>query len=532
MIRFLILDSISSRISQQSTKKNEIQLGLPSNFKGIFSELSRPNTIAIVGVALGDEGKGRIVDNKIEELLRDKKIKQVSVIRFQGGNNAGHTVEKDGVKLALHLVPSFVFHEKAQGIMDRGMVVHVEDLQTEVGYVEDAVGSLKNRLLLSDDAILCTDLERAEEFLNGLSQEGSKGGTGRGIGPSYAHHYDKTGLRISDLLQNDWENNLTKRYEQYEKIFAAFSLHLSDIDVPDFSKTVKEKKAIKRQLGSKREFLTRLHSSRAWLSKRNIVTNTYKFHLQIAVDQSMAIVFEGAQAAGLDVWTGTRPDVTSSNTTAYGIREGTGFWRLQDVSERIGIIKLPYTSSVGARRMPTHIDIPNDPSFWQVPKGRVQNQKEDRSWISQDDELNKNQQWGQWVREEAYEYGTTTGRPRDINFLDLPFIAYNARMSGVEMLMGTHLDICREKDEIKICTHYTDKKGKIVPYQPGLQYLTDVVPNYISVPGWDGMACRKAKMPGDLPIHALKFLSFMQLRLGYPFIATTTGPTRNNFLSF
>ena len=492
-------------------EKNKLQVGLPKNFKGIFSHLARPNTVAIVGVALGDEGKGRIVDNKIEELLKNKKIDHVAVIRFQGGNNAGHTVEKEGTKLALHLIPSFVFHENARGIMDRGMVVHVEDLQTEVGYVEDAVGSIKNRLVLSDDAILCTDLERAEEFLNGYLSEGSKGGTGRGIGPSYAHHYDKTVLRIADLLDSEWEKRLTKRFEQYEKMFAAFGLKLSETDVPDFAGTVKSKKATKRNLGSKKEFLSLLHDSREWLVRRNIVANTYPLHLRLSANTSTAIVFEGAQAAGLDSWIGTRPDVTSSNTTVYGVREGTGFWRLQDIEERIGIIKLPYTSSVGARRMPTHIDLPKTPG----------------EQLKTDD-----QRWGAFVREEAHEYGTTTGRPRDINFLDLPFIAYNARMSGIETLMSTHLDICREEDAIKICTHYTNNNGDPVTYQPGTNYLKDVVPHYITVPGWDGKACQNATSTEDLPIHALKFLSLIQARLQYPIIATTTGPSRNHFLSF
>lgn len=510
---------------------NQLSVGLPKDFKGIFSHLSRPNTVAIVGAALGDEGKGRIVDNKIEELLRDKKIRSVSVIRFQGGNNAGHTVEKEGVKLALHLIPSFVFHQKAQGIMDRGMVVHVEDLQTETDYIEDAVGSLSGRLLLSDDAILCTDLERAEEFLNGLIQEGSKGGTGRGIGPSYAHHYDKTVLRISDLINENWEMILSKKYEIYEKLLSSFDVKLADVNVPDFASTVKTKKATARIVGSKKVFLTRIRESRKWLITRGFVTNTYLEHLRISSEKSAAIVFEGAQAAGLDSWTGTRPDVTSSNTTVYGVREGTGFWRIQDIEERIGILKLPYTSSVGARRMPTHIDLPkNYSSSERSESTRLPARQGSNNGTMK--QFNNDQKWASFVREEAYEYGTTTGRPRDINFLDLPFISYNTRISGIETIMSTHLDICREEDEIKICTHYTDDKSNIVPYQPGLIYLKNVTPNYITVPGWDGAACRKAKKPEDLPIHALKFLSFLQLRLGHPFIATTTGPARKDFISF
>jgi len=492
--------------------KNNILVGLPKNFTGIFSHLSRPNTTAIVGAALGDEGKGRIVDNKIEELIKKKTISSVTVVRFQGGNNAGHTVEKEGIKLALHLLPSFVFHEEAKGIMDRGMVVNPEDLRTEVAYVEDVVGSLQHRLFLSDDAILCTDLERAEEFLNGYLQEGSKGGTGRGIGPSYAHHYDKTGLRIADLFKADWESRLLKRYEQYEKLFQAFDLKLSQIDIPDFSATVKEKKAMKRIVGSKRIFLEKVRDSRAWLLKRKLISNTYPLHEKLSQDTRAAIVFEGAQAAGLDSWIGTRPDVTSSNTTIYGVRDGTGYWRLQDIEERIGILKLPYTSSVGAREMPTHIALPKNPQD-KSPK-------------------TKDQQWASFVRETAHEYGTTTGRPRDINIVDLPFLSYNTKMSGIETLMATHLDICRAEDSIKICTHYTDKQGHVVPYQPGLRYLKNVIPQYTKVPGWDGAACQKAKNAENLPIHALKFLAFIQARLKNPITAITTGPARANFIRF
>jgi len=519
-------------------EQNTTTLGLPQKYNGIFSHLSRQNTVSIVGIALGDEGKGRIVDNTIETLLEKKGVKHVYVIRFQGGNNAGHTVEKNGTKLALHLIPSFVFYEKAFGLMDRGMVVHVEDLRTEVSYVEDVVGSLTKRLFLSDDAILCTDLERAEEFLNTYIEEGSKGGTGRGIGPSYAHHYDKTGLRISDLLESDWQKKLEKRFLTYQKIFSTFDLTLSDIEVPDFQTTVQNKKASKRKVGSKQLFLKRLSDARNWLIKRNFVVNSFPLHIQVSSDPSIGIIFEGAQAAGLDVWTGTRPDVTSSNTTTYGIREGTGFWHVHDIDKRIGIIKLPYTSSVGARKMPTHINLSSTSPSPKINNAGSQNSPlllgEGQGEVITNDQgqLTKDQTWALWIREAAHEYGTTTGRPRDITFLDLPFLRYNIRMSGVEMLIGTHLDTARDEDTIKVCTHYVNKNGQNIPYQPGLHYLTDVVPKYIELPSWDGARCQKAKTKRELPKKALQFLSFIQLQTQTPIIAATTGPDRKHIVYF
>ena len=135
-----------------------------------------------------------------------------------------------------------------------------------------------------------------------------------------------------------------------------------------------------------------------------------------------------------------------------------------------------------------------------------------------------------YIREEAHEYGTTSGRPRDILHLDLEMIRYNCRMAGVEALAGTHLDIAREGENIKVCTHYTDLSGNRVPYQPGLRYLKDVIPNYIELPGWDGKKAAKAKSTKVLPENAKKFLAFVQGTTGYPIVAVTTGPARKNFV--
>lgn len=498
---------------QEIYEKNKYQIGWAEKQLRMYENFARKYTAAIVGAALGDEGKGRLVDNLIQTFLQQKQIKKLYLIRFQGGNNAGHTVEQNGIKLALHVVPSGVFHKKAVNIMDRGMIIHPEDLQTEVIYAEKKTGTLQHRLFLSDDAILCTDLERAEEQVNAIKEGKSKGGTGRGIGPSYAHHYDKTGLRIVDLMEDSWKEVLSKRYDRYEKDFETYDLKLANITVPDFYTTKKTGIATVRTVGDKQLFLKRLLAARSWLIKRKIVINTFRLHDEIAKDPHSAILFEGAQAAGLDAWIGTRPDVTASNTSVYGIREGTGYWRIIDIQNRYGVIKIPYTSSVGARRMPTHIGLPKN--LTDLPTNATAEEK-----------------WGAYIREAANEYGTTTGRPRDINHLDLALITYNAKMSGSETLVVTHADICKASDVLKVCTHYTDKNGKFVPYQPGLRYLEGVIPNYIELPGWDGAVCQKAKTWKELPENCLKFLAFIQKRTSFPIVAATTGPDRNNFVAF
>lgn len=493
--------------------RNQIELGWPHGAQKVFEQLARKNTVAILGAALGDEGKGRIVDNKIEHLLEIPGVKAVNVIRFNGGNNAGHTIEKNGIKLALHVVPSGVMYEQATGIMDRGEVIHPEDLQTEVGYIEGKVGDLRGRLLLSQDAKLCTDIERAREKLNGVMRGEAKGGTGRGISPTYGDFFTRQGFNTQQFMEDDWKEILANHYNTYEKIFGTFGLELKDMEVPDLKAVKQTGKEVKRKVGTKEEFLDRLESARAWLVDRGMVKNTFLIHREIFSDMKHGVLFEGAQAAGLDAWLGTRPDVTSSNTRASGIEEGTAYWRPQDVEDRIGVFKITYTSSVGARAMPTetHLsklsnELPENPTPDQIR--------------------------AVYIRDFAHEKGTTTGRWRDINNLDLALISYNARMSGIEVLAGTHLDVAREGENIRVCTHYMDKQGNYVPYQPGLIYQKDVIPNYVSLPGWDGETCRKAKNLSELPENAIKFLAFIQTRTGYPIVAVTTGPSRENFIAF
>lgn len=484
-------------------------IGWPSGEERIFAHLARPHTVAVLGAALGDEGKGRIVDNKIDALLATPGVDTVYVVRYQGGNNTGHTVESnDGVKLAFHLVPSGVMHPEAIGVIDRGVVIHAEDLRTETQYVEDRVGDLRGRIILSPDALLATDLERAEEVLNRIRNSHSSGGTGRGISPAYAHHYDKLGLKVSDFLGKNWRATLGNQYEQYERQFAAFDKDLSGTQVPDFYASKINGENRSRSVGDKAEFLDRLESARDWLLGRNMTRNTFNFHRDLLVDIHAGVIFEGAQALGLHPWLGTMPDTTSSDTSTNGILSGTGVWRTTDIADRIGVFKAPYTSSVGSRRMPTHVDLKNLP-----------------------ENTTLDQQWGMWVREEGHEYGTTTGRPRDILHLDLAMLTYNANMAGIEGLAATHLDIASQ-EPIKVCTYYRNKQGNTVPYQPGLHHLEDVVPQYIELPGWDGKACREAKSLEELPENAANYLAFIQARTGFPIVATTTGPMRRNLIVF
>ncbi|RJQ26499.1 adenylosuccinate synthetase [Candidatus Parcubacteria bacterium] len=494
-------------------KKGETQVGWP---KGVerYKENYVDNTCAFVGIALGDEGKGRLVDNKIEEMLQNPGIEKVYVIRWNGGNNAGHTIEKDGIKIALHSLPSFPLHKKAIGIIDRGTAVNPQDFVDELLYVEQKTESLKKRIYISGDAILLTDLEKAEEELNNGIAQKSKGGTGRGIAPAYAHKLDRKGLMISDLMAENWKEKLEKYYDDRKTMFKAYRKDLDKCLVADFGGTKRTGHQQKREIGSKEQFIKRLAEARAFLQERKIATNTRLVHNSIYRNPKIGVIFEGAQAIGLHPELGTYPDVTSSNPTLEGIRGGTGVWLPNEIKDKVGVFKLTYMSSVGSRKeaMPTYISLP---------------EKE----ITKTAGLNTEQLRALFVRNVANEKGTSTGRYRDIYHLDLEMMRYNLRMSGgVEVLTATHVDIAQEKETIKVCTHYTDENGAYMPYQPGLNYIKNAKPHYVKLPGWDGKACTKAKCFEDLPQNAIKFLAFVQEMTGYPITIATNGPLRKNII--
>jgi len=271
---------------------NQVEVGWPEGAQRIFEDLARPNTVGVLGVELGDEGKGRVVDNKLEFLLSIPGVTIAYVDRDNGGNNAGHTAENDDVKLALHQVPSGVLHPEVIGIMDTGMSINPDDLMTEVNYVESKVGDTRKKLILSESAVLNTDLERAEELLNKRKQGKASGGTGRGIGPSYAHHYDRLGFHIFDLVAENWRETLGEQYDRYQREFNLYGLDISQLEVPDLEQFKKTGEASTRNIGTKAEFLDRLESARVWMIDRDMVQNTFLIHQEIAGDLSKGIVFE------------------------------------------------------------------------------------------------------------------------------------------------------------------------------------------------------------------------------------------------
>jgi adenylosuccinate synthase len=496
--------------------RNQLEIGSPQLASELLEQYLReqPRTI-IFGGQLGDEGKGRFVDNEISGMLQLSRVKRVMVLRYQGGSNAGHTVEHGDKKLALHQVPSGVFYAETIGIMDTGMVVNVGDLHTEIEYIEDAVGDTREKVFLSDQAIHNTDLERALEWHYKNMISAAEGGTDRGIGPSYAGHYDRTGLQINKFIADDWRKTFGERYDRIADSLNGLGIRLADIEVPDFKATFETQSKQIRKVGTKEEFLDRLESERDWLIQRNMVTDTIAIHEKIFVDAAKGVLFEGSQAVGLDAWIGTYPDTTSSNTTASGVLQGTQFWKKDALGKRMAVIK-HNPSSVGVRRMPGHIDLPKK---WDEPLPA---------------DATPYQEYAYWAQRKAHEVGTTTGRMRDMNMLDLPFLAHTLHLGDANCIGVTHLDVAREDMSVPVIVSYKSKStGEAVRFKPNMDYLKDEVEaEFIELPGWDGEACARATSFDELPENAKRYLAFIQARTGCPIVAVTTGTKRDNMIEF
>lgn len=530
---FRFPESAAALAYDEVYNKGIVQVGWPDGARRLYTETMKQDVAGFFGVQLGDEGKGRFIDNKIQAMLHIPGIKTVYAIRFQGGANAGHTViPEEGRKHAFHHVPSGILYPEVVNVMDQGMVIHMEDLRTEIEDVEADVGDIRGRLFLSQDAALCTDLERAEEGMNRMIATKSKGGTGTGMAPTYGRDLMRTGKHVEDLFKDDWREKFGEYYDQFAAkarevgTFIGEDLDIKDFSVADLRQTRKnnegkpptERKRGSHKVGTKEEFLDRLADQRAWFIARDesnperpMITNTTIIHQEMYDDTHRGVLFEGSQATGIKRMLGRKPDVSSSDTTAFGVMEGTGIWRTDQIANAIGVFKGPYMSSVGSddTEMMTQVFKKSEPET----------------------EVTWEQLHAKWIQEEAQEYGTTTGRPREICWIDLPMLNYNAQMTGIQVLAATHLDVAKENVPIKICDYYTDASGNIVRYQPGLKYQKGLKPHYMTVDGWNAEDVKNAKSFDQLPDNAKKFMAFMQGATGYPIIAATTGPERDNMIT-
>ncbi len=412
----------------------------------------------LLGLQWGDEGKGKIVD----VLTGDYDI----IARFQGGPNAGHTLEFDGIKHVLHTIPSGIFHKNATNVVGNGVVIDPVIFQKELQQLDRFDIDVKKCLLISRKAhlILPTHrlLDAASEAAKGKAKIGS---TLKGIGPAYMDKTGRNGLRIGDLELPDWKERYRALADKHQAMIAFY-----DVDI---QYDLKELEA---------EFFK---SVETLMDLTFIDSEEYLYQ---ALKSGKKILAEGAQGSLLDIDFGTYPFVTSSNTTAAGACTGLGI-SPGSIEEVFGIFKA-YTTRVGSGPFPTELFDEDGQTM-----GRVGN-----------------------------EFGATTGRPRRCGWLDLVALKYAVRINGVTRLMMMKADVLSGFDTIKVCTayHYQGKQISHLPYSIEAPYLTPV---YRELPGWKEDLTGMTDA-ADLPAELQGYIDFLEAELEVPISIVSVGPDR------
>ena len=412
----------------------------------------------LLGLQWGDEGKGKIVD----VLTGDYDI----IARFQGGPNAGHTLEFDGIKHVLHTIPSGIFHENATNVVGNGVVIDPVIFRKELEQLDQFDIDIKKSLLISRKAhlILPTHrlLDAASEAAKGKAKIGS---TLKGIGPAYMDKTGRNGLRVGDLELPDWKDRYRALADKHQAMIAFY-----DVDI---QYDLQELEA---------EFFKSVES----LTELTFIDS--EEYLYQALKSGKKILAEGAQGSLLDIDFGTYPFVTSSNTTAAGACTGLGI-SPGSIQEVFGIFKA-YTTRVGSGPFPTELFDEDGETM-----GRVGN-----------------------------EFGATTGRPRRCGWLDLVALKYAVRINGVTRLMMMKADVLSGFETIKVCTayHYQGEKISHLPYSVEAPYLTPV---YHEMPGWKEDLTGMTEAT-QLPKELQAYISFLEDELEVPISIVSVGPDR------
>jgi len=418
-------------------------------------------SVVIVGAQWGDEGKGKIVD-----LLTQYAD---AVVRFQGGNNAGHTIVLKGEKFVFHLIPSGILYKNKKCIIGNGVVVDPTVLIEEIdelkkrGYFKD-----DSQLLVSEEAHLILPYHRRIDVAR--EKVFKIGTTGRGIGPAYEDKVARCGIRMVDLLdekvfRKKLEDNLIQKNLYLVEVLKERSFGFSEI----FNEYVQHKMRLEKY-----------------------VKDTSRF-LHEEIRKGKQILFEGAQGALLDVDHGTYPYVTASNTVAGNASAGSGIGPTQ-IDSVIGVAKA-YTTRVGEGPFPTELK----------------------------DEL------GERIRERGGEYGATTGRPRRCGWFDAVVVNHSIRINGIQEIAMTKLDVLDDFDKIKICTGYRSY-GKIFHHVPSnLELLKSSEPIYEEWNGWKTQI-KGGRRFSDLPPNAQRYIRRIEELIHAKIAMVSVGEERNEII--
>ena len=412
----------------------------------------------ILGLQWGDEGKGKIVD----VLTENYNI----IARFQGGPNAGHTLEFDGIKHVLHTIPSGIFHDNKLNIIGNGVVIDPVILKTEIDKLHELDVDLSEKLMISRKAHLILPTHRLIDKASELSKGKKKiGSTLKGIGPTYMDKTGRNGLRVGDLELDGWEeklNNLIKKHLNLVDNFNVdFDFNIQKL-TDEFTESIKFLKKIK--------FIDSEH------------------FLNRSIDEGKKVLGEGAQGSLLDIDFGTYPYVTSSNTTSAGACTGLGI-APNKINKVYGIFKA-YTTRVGSGPFPTELF----------------------------------DSTGERMAKIGNEFGATTGRPRRCGWLDLISLKHSITVNGVTDLIMMKGDVLSGIDKIKVCTKY-NYNGEVVDYMPFSIMDENIEPIYEEIDGWEE-DITQAKSYNDLPLNFKNYVEFLEDKLNLKIKIVSVGPDR------
>lgn len=414
----------------------------------------------LLGLQWGDEGKGKIVD-----VLTPK----YDIIgRFQGGPNAGHTLEFNGIKHVLRTIPSGIFHEKSLNIIGNGVVIDPVVLIAEIDALIKMGVDVKSRLLFAQKAhlILPTHrlLDAASEAAKGKEKIGS---TLKGIGPTYMDKTGRNGIRLGDILLPGFKEKYNALVEKHKQILSHhnFEYNLADME-PEWFAAIERLKAFQQ------------------IESEHYINN--------ALQNKKAILAEGAQGSLLDIDFGSYPFVTSSNTICAGACTGLGI-APNRIGNVYGIFKA-YCTRVGSGPFPTEL----------------------------------HDETGDQIRNNGREFGSVTGRPRRTGWLDLPALKYAVMINGVTELLMMKADILSGFEKIKVCTAYT-YQGKQIDYLP-YDYSPELLsPVYTELNGWN-QDLTGLNNPDQMPAALNEYISFIERATGVPITVVSVGPDRTQTL--
>lgn len=410
----------------------------------------------LLGLQWGDEGKGKIVD-----VLTPKYD---VIARFQGGPNAGHTLEFDGIKHVLHTIPSGIFHQGVNNVVGNGVVIDPVVLKKEIDALIKMGVNINEQLLISKKAHLILPTHRLLDAASEASKGKEKiGSTLKGIGPTYMDKTGRNGLRVGDIFEPDFKekyNKLVAKHKELLKFYEyEYDLTPMENDFYQGIETIKQLTVI---------------DSEHFLNKK--------------INENATILAEGAQGTLLDIDFGSYPFVTSSNTTTAGTCTGLGI-APNKIGEVYGIFKA-YCTRVGSGPFPTELF----------------------------DET------GEAIRKAGNEFGATTGRPRRCGWIDLPALKYAIMINGVTQLIMMKADVLSDFDDIYVCTHYQMDR-ETIDYMPYDIVSKDITPIYKKVKGWKKDLTKLSSM-NDVPQELTDYIEYLEQELNVPITIVSVGPDR------